>query len=103
MRRRLAWWAARSGMADRLARGSYAVWERRADALTAWVRAGRREDLDGWRAALGPLVRLILLGVLAYAVWVIVRAGHPVADVAARRVVDPCRLEGLPRLPRRGR
>ncbi|MFF5842136.1 hypothetical protein ACFY74_11785 [Streptomyces massasporeus] len=74
MKRRLAWWAARSGLADRLARGSYTVWERRADALTAWVRAGRRADLDGWRAALGPLVRLVLLGVLAYAVWGIVRA-----------------------------
>jgi hypothetical protein len=74
MNRRLAWWAARSGIADRLARGSYAVWERRADALTAWVRAGRRDDLDGWRAALGPLIRLVILGVVAYAVWAIVRA-----------------------------
>jgi hypothetical protein len=74
MKRRLGWWAARSSMADRLARGSYTVWERRADALTAWVRAGRRADLDGWRAALGPLVRLVILGVVAYAVWAIVRA-----------------------------
>lgn len=74
MKRRLAWWAARTGVAERLARGSYTVWERRADALTAWVRAGRRDDLEGWRAALGPLVRLVLLGVLAYAVWAIVRA-----------------------------
>jgi hypothetical protein len=74
MKRRLARWAARPGIADRLARGSYTVWERRADALTAWVRAGRRADLDGWRAALGPLVRLVLLGVLAYAVWAVVRA-----------------------------
>lgn len=74
MKRRLALWAARAGIVDRLARGSYAVWERRADALTAWVRAGRRPDLDGWRAALGPLVRLLLLGALAYAVWAIVRA-----------------------------
>ncbi|MFC9682710.1 hypothetical protein [Streptomyces sp. NPDC056948] len=74
MKRRLAWWAARSSLAGRLARGSYTVWERRAEALTAWVRAGRRDDLDGWKAALGPLVRLLLLGVLAYAVWAIVRA-----------------------------
>lgn len=74
MRRRLAWWAARSGVADRLARGSYTVWERRAEGFAAWVRAGRREDLDGWRAALGPLLRLVLLGVLAYVVWALVRA-----------------------------
>ncbi|MFJ8049832.1 hypothetical protein [Streptomyces luteogriseus] len=74
MKRRLAWWAARSSLADRLARGSVSVWERRADALTAWVRAGRRDDLDGWKAALGPLFRLLLLGVLAYAVWAVVRA-----------------------------
>jgi hypothetical protein len=74
MKRRSAWWAARSSIADRLARGSYTVWERRVDALTAWVRAGRRDDLDGWRAALDPLLRLVLLGALAYAVWVVVRA-----------------------------
>ncbi|PZT70172.1 hypothetical protein DN402_31635 [Streptomyces sp. SW4] len=74
MKRLLAWWAARAGAADRLARGSYLVWERRADALSAWVRAGRRDDLDGWRAALGSLLRLALLGVLAYAVWAVVRA-----------------------------
>jgi hypothetical protein len=74
MRRRLAWWAARTRIADQLARGSATLWQRRADALTAWVRAGRRDDLDGWRAALGPLVRLVLLGVLAYVVWAIVRA-----------------------------
>ncbi|CAM5590087.1 hypothetical protein [Streptomyces purpurascens] len=74
MKRRLAWWAARSSITDRLARGSYTVWEHRADALTAWVRAGRRDDLDGWRAALGPLMRLILLGALAYSAWAIVRA-----------------------------
>jgi hypothetical protein len=74
MKRRLAWWAARSSIADRLARGSYTVWERRVDALTTWVRAGRRTDLDGWRAALGPLVRLVLIGALAYAVWAVVRA-----------------------------
>jgi hypothetical protein len=74
MKRRLAWWAARTSAADRLARGSYAVWDRRAAAFADWVRAGRRDDLDGWRAALGPLVRLVILGVVAYAVWAIVRA-----------------------------
>lgn len=54
--------------------GSLIVWQRRTDALIGWVRAGRREDLTGWRAALGPLLRLVLLGVLAYALWAIVRA-----------------------------
>jgi hypothetical protein len=74
MKRRLAWWAARTSATDRLARGSYAVWDRRAAAFADWVRAGRRDDLDGWRAALGPLLRLMILGVVAYAVWAIVRA-----------------------------
>lgn len=74
MNRRPAWWSARAGIADRLARGSTLVWERRTEALTGWVRAGRRDDLTGWRAALGPIVRLVLLGVLAYTVWAIVRA-----------------------------
>jgi hypothetical protein len=74
MKRRLAWWAARTSAADRLARGSFAVWEHRAAAFADWVRAGRRDDLTGWRAALGPLVRLVILGVVAYAVWAIVRA-----------------------------
>ncbi|WP_435279152.1 hypothetical protein [Streptomyces sp. 1222.5] len=74
MKRRIALWAARTTAADRLARGSALVWRRRSDALTAWVRAGRRSDLTGWRAALGPLLRLLLLGVLAYTLWAIVRA-----------------------------
>ncbi|MEU9333151.1 hypothetical protein AB0D49_08295 [Streptomyces sp. NPDC048290] len=74
MRRRLALWAARTTTADRLGRGSSIVWQTRADAVTAWVRAGRRTDLTGWRAALGPLVRLALLGVLAYTVWAVLRA-----------------------------
>ncbi|MFF5980866.1 hypothetical protein ACFY78_18675 [Streptomyces olindensis] len=74
MKRHLAWWSARTGAADRLARGSYAVWERRTEALTAWVRAGRRDDLDGWRAALGPVLRLIVLGAVAYGLWAAVRA-----------------------------
>lgn len=74
MQRRLAWWAARAGIADRIARGSAVVWERRTDAIAAWVKAGRRDDLTGWRAALGPIMRMVLLGLVAYAVWAIVRA-----------------------------
>lgn len=74
MRRPTTWWAGRSSAADRLARGSRAVWDRRADALTGWVRAGRRDDLDGWRASLGPLVRFVILCALAYAGWAVLRA-----------------------------
>ncbi|MBW5420289.1 hypothetical protein GKQ77_01720 [Streptomyces sp. BG9H] len=54
--------------------GSLLILRRRTDALTRWVRAGRREDLTGWQAALGPLARLLLLGLLAYVLWAIVRA-----------------------------
>jgi hypothetical protein len=74
VKRRLALWAARTTAADRLCRGSASVWQRRADALTEWVRAGRRDDLAGWRAALGPLLRLAALGAVAYALWAIARA-----------------------------
>ncbi|MFF0512444.1 hypothetical protein [Streptomyces sp. NPDC004250] len=74
MKRRLALWAARTATADRLARGSAVVWRRRADALTGWVRAGRRGDLTGWRAALGPIFRLLALGAVAVVVWAAVRA-----------------------------
>ncbi|MEU2909311.1 hypothetical protein ACFYM3_15410 [Streptomyces massasporeus] len=74
MRRELALWAVRKAAVDRLARASYAVWERRTDALTAWVRADSRGDLDGWRAALDQLFRLALLRVPAYGLWAVVRA-----------------------------
>ncbi|AQW55275.1 hypothetical protein ACIQPP_05495 [Streptomyces violaceusniger] len=56
-----------------LSKGSEAVWQRGVDRLTGWIRGSRREDLDGWRAALGPLVRLAVVGALAYAVWAAVR------------------------------
>jgi hypothetical protein len=74
VKRHLALWAARTTTADRLATGSALVWQRRTDALTAWVRAGRREDLNGWRAALGPIARLIILGAVTYVAWAVVRA-----------------------------
>ncbi|MCP9205519.1 hypothetical protein [Streptomyces cucumeris] len=57
--------------ASRLARGSELVWERRSEVLAAWVRGGRREDLTGWRAALGPAFRLALLGAAG---WLATRA-----------------------------
>lgn len=56
-----------------LGEGAERVWRRFADGLTAWVRAGRREDLEGWRATLGPLVRLVLVGAAGYVVWLVVR------------------------------
>lgn len=74
MKRLAAAWADRCQAADRITRGSALVYQRRADALTAWVRAGRRDDLDGWRAALGPLVRLAMLGAAAAALYGIMRA-----------------------------
>jgi hypothetical protein len=57
--------------AERIADGSTTVYRRRADALAAWVAAGRRDDLTGWRAALGPLLRLAVLAAAAYIVWAI--------------------------------
>ncbi|MCQ6250897.1 hypothetical protein [Streptomyces malaysiensis] len=57
-------------VAGRLARGSELVWQRRSEALAAWVRAGRRDDLTGWRAMLGPAFRLAILG---GAVWLVAR------------------------------
>lgn len=56
-----------------LAEGSEAIWQRFADGVTGWIRAGRRDDLEGWRAALGPIIRLALVGALGYGAWAIVR------------------------------
>ncbi|AZM53323.1 hypothetical protein DMA15_12605 [Streptomyces sp. WAC 01529] len=56
-----------------LGEGLEATWQRFAGGITAWVRAGRRDDLDGWKAALGPLFRLAVLGGLGYIVWSLVR------------------------------
>ncbi|WP_262705531.1 MULTISPECIES: hypothetical protein [Streptomyces] len=61
-------------VADRLARGSSIVWQRRSEALATWVRAGRRDDLTGWRAVLGPAFRLAVLGAAGWLVARIVRA-----------------------------
>ncbi|MFB6772415.1 hypothetical protein [Streptomyces sp. NPDC056337] len=38
------------------------------------VRAGRRTDLTGWCAGLVLVIRLLIFGAVAYAVWVAVRA-----------------------------
>lgn len=60
--------------ADRLARGSATVYRRRADALQAWVCAGRRDDLTGWRAALGPIARMTILAAVAAVLYGVLRA-----------------------------
>ncbi|MEV5770101.1 hypothetical protein AB0L49_02355 [Streptomyces antimycoticus] len=61
-------------VAERLARGTELVWQRRSEALAAWVRAGRRDDLTGWRAVLGPTFRLAILGAAGWLVARLVRA-----------------------------
>lgn len=54
-------WVARATAADRLGRGSSALIAR----ITAWVRAGREAETEGWDASRGPLVRMIVLGVVS--------------------------------------
>ncbi|SCD40919.1 hypothetical protein GA0115251_106916 [Streptomyces sp. TverLS-915] len=62
------------GSADRLARGSTFLARRIAARLADWVARGRRRDLTGWRAALGPLARLGLLAALGWVAWRLVQA-----------------------------
>ncbi|MFI8254097.1 hypothetical protein [Streptomyces filamentosus] len=61
-------------MIRRLAAGSAIVARHRSEALAAWVAAGRRDDLSGWAAALGPAVRLVALATVAYGALALVRA-----------------------------
>jgi hypothetical protein len=63
-----------SRVLDRLREGSQAAYRRRADEASAWVARGRRDDLDGWQAALGPALRLALLAAAGYGAWRICRA-----------------------------
>lgn len=70
----LALWAARTRTAQRLADGASIVYRTHTEALAAWVRAGRREDLTGWRGALGPLLRLACLALVGYVLYSIIRA-----------------------------
>ncbi|MBU8549777.1 hypothetical protein IMX12_13260 [Streptomyces sp. Babs14] len=60
--------------ATRLATGSAATAHRLAARTAAWVRRGRRDDLTGWRAALGCWLRLALLVLGGYLLWRLVRA-----------------------------
>ena len=60
--------------AGRLATGSSTLTGRLAARAAAWCARGRRDDLTGWRAALGILLRLVLLLFGAYLLARIVRA-----------------------------
>ncbi|WP_372352644.1 hypothetical protein [Streptomyces sp. KL116D] len=64
----------RAHAADRLIRGSAIVWERRTAGLAAWIRRSRRDDLTGWKAALGPVLCLVLVGILAWILYSVLRA-----------------------------
>jgi hypothetical protein len=60
--------------AARLATGSSLLVRRLAARAAAWCARGRRDDLTGWKAVLGILVRLALLLFGAYLIARIVRA-----------------------------
>ncbi|MFC9949212.1 hypothetical protein ACFVIN_01365 [Streptomyces prasinus] len=60
--------------AARLATGSNLLVRRLAARAATWCARGRRDDLTGWRAALGIVVRLALLLLGAYLLARIVRA-----------------------------
>ncbi|MCB5168015.1 hypothetical protein LG634_24705 [Streptomyces bambusae] len=55
--------------AARLWAGAEAAARHTSQALTAWVAAGRRHDLDGWTAALGCWLRTALLAGAAGLLW----------------------------------
>ncbi|MDX3162419.1 hypothetical protein PV516_01210 [Streptomyces scabiei] len=63
-----------SRAADRLSTGSRLHARRLAARAAAWCARGRRDDLTGWRAALGIIVRLALLALGAYLLARLVRA-----------------------------
>jgi hypothetical protein len=58
----------------RLVTGATLLGRRLVDRASAWVRAGRREDLAGWQASLGCWVRLALLCAGLWVLWRTVRA-----------------------------
>ncbi|QFQ97445.1 hypothetical protein F9278_15875 [Streptomyces phaeolivaceus] len=60
--------------AGRLSVGSRAYGRRLASRAAAWCARGRRDDLTGWRAALGIVVRVALLMLGAYVLARMVRA-----------------------------
>lgn len=56
-----------------LTAGQRILFRRLAERAAAWVRAGRRDDLEGVAAILGCALRLVLLGAGAYGAWWLVR------------------------------
>jgi hypothetical protein len=61
-------------LARRLWDGSAVLARRRADAVAAWVRRGRRDDLSGLAAALGCILRALLVLLGLYLLWRLIRA-----------------------------
>lgn len=76
IRRLAATWAARSRHADRLWQGSSLLWSRLGDRATAWIRAGARPDLPGWRGRLGCWARILLLLLGLTLLWLTVRGAR---------------------------
>ncbi|MGW3330595.1 hypothetical protein ACWDF9_08645 [Streptomyces rubiginosohelvolus] len=74
MKRAAVIWAARTATAQRLATGSSILFGRIGARTTAWIRAGRREDLTGLAAALGCILRALLVAAGAYLLWRVIRA-----------------------------
>lgn len=64
--------------ATRLATGATLLARRLVDRASAWVRAGRRDDLTGWQASVGCWVRLALVVAGVWIAWRIVRAAPAV-------------------------
>lgn len=74
---------ARARMLARLAEGSRRTYRRLTTGTGTWVAAGRRDDLNGWKAALGPALRTALLLGLAYGAWRVARGWPWLMWVAA--------------------
>ncbi|MEU0978477.1 hypothetical protein ABZ488_04600 [Streptomyces griseus] len=74
MKRAAAAWAARTVTAQRLATGSHALINRIGARTADWIRAGRRDDLTGLAAALGCILRAVLVAAGAYLLWRVIRA-----------------------------
>ncbi|MFF7485624.1 hypothetical protein ACFZBC_09010 [Streptomyces luteogriseus] len=95
--------------AGRLADGSSTLARRTGARLAAWVARARRDDLDGWRAALGCWLRLALLTLGLYLLWRLVRflpallwllsAGWIAAAWRAGRAPSPEAPEEAPPVP----
>ncbi|WP_431781724.1 hypothetical protein [Streptomyces chumphonensis] len=74
MKRLALAWAGRTALAGRLGRGSRAVAAQLLDRTRAWVRRGYRDDLTGWKAAIGCWARAaVALGAIV-ALYLIARA-----------------------------